>query len=107
MARKVFFGVSMSLDGFIAPESLEDLMVQQWMELQQWIFPQRYFRENLKLGEGGEGRRGRARQRHRAGDVRTHRRERDGQAHVRRRRAGVARGGAVPHAGLRRDARDA
>jgi dihydrofolate reductase len=26
----------------------------QWMELQQWMFPQRFFRENLKLGEGGE-----------------------------------------------------
>ena len=24
------------------------------MELQAWIFPQRFFRENLKLGEGGE-----------------------------------------------------
>src|ERR687884_195027 len=24
------------------------------MELQQWAFPQRFFRENLKLGEGGE-----------------------------------------------------
>ena len=24
------------------------------MELQQWIFPQRFFRENLKLGDGGE-----------------------------------------------------
>ena len=36
MAGKVFFSVSMSLDGFIAPESLEDLMGQQWMELQQW-----------------------------------------------------------------------
>jgi dihydrofolate reductase len=54
MAPKVFFSVTMSLDGFIAPESLEDLMGQQWMELQQWIFPQRFFRENLKLGEGGE-----------------------------------------------------
>src|SRR3977135_3667303 len=54
MAGKVFFSVSMSLDGFIAPESSEDLMGQQWMELQQWIFPQRYFRERLKLGEGGE-----------------------------------------------------
>jgi len=50
----VFFSVTMSLDGFIAPESVEDLMEQQWMELQQWIFPQRFFRENLKLGEGGE-----------------------------------------------------
>src|SRR6202161_4137285 len=54
MAEKVFFSVSMSLDGFIAPGSLGDLMGQQWMELQQWIFSQRFFRENLKLGEGGE-----------------------------------------------------
>jgi dihydrofolate reductase len=54
MAAKVFFSVSMSLDGFIAPESPEDLMGQQWMELQQWLFPLRFFRENLKLGEGGE-----------------------------------------------------
>src|SRR3954471_23339972 len=54
MAGKVFFSVTMSLDGFIAPGSLQDLMGQQWMELQQWIFPQRFFRENLNLGEGGE-----------------------------------------------------
>ena len=54
MAGKVFFSVSMSLDGFIAPESLEDLMGPQWMELHQWAFPQRFFRQNLKLGEGGE-----------------------------------------------------
>jgi dihydrofolate reductase len=54
MAGKVFFSVSMSLDGFIAPESPEELMGQQWMELQQWIFPQRFFRENLQIGEGGE-----------------------------------------------------
>ena len=54
MAGKVFFSVSMSLDGFIAPASTQDLMGQQWMELQQWIFPTRFFRENLTLGEGGE-----------------------------------------------------
>jgi dihydrofolate reductase len=54
MAGKVFFSVSMSLDGFIAPDSPEDLMGKQWMELQQWVFPLRFFRENLKLGEGGE-----------------------------------------------------
>lgn len=70
MAGKVFFSVSMSLDGFIAPESgpAEDELfapdkqddprvrrwMAQWMELQQWIFPLRFFRENLKLGEGGE-----------------------------------------------------
>ncbi len=53
------------------------------------------------------GRRGGARQRHPARDLRAHRRERVGQAHVRARRAGVAGGGAVPHAGVRRDARDA
>jgi dihydrofolate reductase len=46
--------VSMSVDGFIAPESPEDLMGRQWMELQKWIFPLRFVRENLKLGEGGE-----------------------------------------------------
>src|ERR671913_669037 len=54
MAGMVFFSVTMSLDGFVAPESAEDLMGRQWMELQQWIFPQRFTRENLKLGEGGE-----------------------------------------------------
>ena len=56
MAGKVFFSVSMSLDGFIAPESLGDLMGQQWVELQQWQFPLRFTRENLKLGKGGEER---------------------------------------------------
>ena len=54
MAGKVFFSVSMSLDGYIAPESLGELMGRQWMELQAWVFPLRFFRENLKLGEGGE-----------------------------------------------------
>src|SRR6195952_12703 len=54
MAGKVFFSVSMSLDGFIAPDSPEELMGKQWMELQQWAFPLRFFRENLQLGEGGE-----------------------------------------------------
>ena len=54
MAGKAFFSVSMSLDGFIAPGSSEELMGQQWMELQQWIFPTRFFREHLGLGEGGE-----------------------------------------------------
>ncbi|AXX31287.1 dihydrofolate reductase family protein [Actinosynnema pretiosum subsp. pretiosum] len=57
MAGTVFFSVSMSLDGFIAPESAEELMGRQWMELQGWAFRQRFFRENLKLGSGGaEGR---------------------------------------------------
>ena len=66
---KVFFSVSMSLDGFVAPETMDWLLatpeqrkqdarlergMAQWIELQQWVFPQRFFRENLKLGEGGE-----------------------------------------------------
>ncbi|MBW8804139.1 MAG: deaminase [Catenulispora sp. 13_1_20CM_3_70_7] len=54
MAGKTFFSVSMSLDGFMAPDSPEELMGQQWMELQQWIFPLRFFRENLKFGVGGD-----------------------------------------------------
>ncbi len=54
MAGKVYFGVSMSLDGFIAPDSPKELMGKQWMELQRWVFPLRFFRENLKLGKGGE-----------------------------------------------------
>ncbi|MER7183010.1 dihydrofolate reductase family protein [Streptomyces hyaluromycini] len=70
MAGKVFFSVTMSLDGFVAPEPVpvEDELfaphrqddpdvrrwMAQWTELQQWIFPLRFFRENLKLGEGGE-----------------------------------------------------
>src|SRR3954454_14404888 len=56
MADKVFFSVSMSLDGFVAPEGRmgDPRWTAQWMELQQWIFPQRFFRENLNLGEGGE-----------------------------------------------------
>jgi dihydrofolate reductase len=59
MAGKVFFSVSMSLDGYVAPEERDDdpelkQWMAQWMELQAWIFPLRFFRENLKLGEGGE-----------------------------------------------------
>jgi dihydrofolate reductase len=59
MVGKVYFSVTMSLDGFIAPEKrIDDPDMQRWMtkwmELQQWVFPQRFFRENLKLGEGGE-----------------------------------------------------
>jgi dihydrofolate reductase len=54
MAGTVFFSVSMSLDGFVAPESSEELMGRQWMELQRWIFPTRFFRENLTIGKGGE-----------------------------------------------------
>jgi len=60
---KVFFSVGMSLDGFMAPEGM-DLAhaddpnhkdwLSQWMELQKWAFQQRFFRESLQLGDGGE-----------------------------------------------------
>ena len=60
---KVFFSVGMSLDGFIAPEGLTLAHVDdpshknwlsQWMKLQNWTFQQRFFRELLQLGDGGE-----------------------------------------------------
>ena len=60
---KVFFDVVMSLDGFIAPEGMDmahadepeyKQWMKKWMELQHWVFQQQFFRENLKLGEGGE-----------------------------------------------------
>lgn len=70
MTGQVFFSVAMSLDGFIAPEDVpaEDLFgperkpndpkvrvwLAKWSELHQATFPQRFFRENLKLGQGGE-----------------------------------------------------
>ncbi|HEX4816599.1 MAG TPA: hypothetical protein VFV66_27985 [Nonomuraea sp.] len=104
MAGKVFFSVSMSLDGFIAPESLGDLMGRQWVELQQWMFPLRFIRENLKLGAGGEE--------GRDNDIARETFERTGASVMGKRmfdagRADVAGGGAVPHAGVRRDAREA
>ena len=60
---KVFFSVVMSLDGFMAPEGMDlahadDPNFKDWLsqltELQKWVFQQQFFRENLKLGEGGE-----------------------------------------------------
>ena len=69
MAGTVFFSVTMSLDGFMAPDAVpvadvfspekrNDPGVRRWMaqwsELQAWAFPLRFFRENLKLGDGGE-----------------------------------------------------
>ena len=55
----VFFSVTMSLDGCIAPEHMQldqppEKWVPQWSELQKYAFQQRFTRENLKLGEGGE-----------------------------------------------------
>jgi len=60
---KVFFNVGMSLDGFMAPEGMDlthaddpsfNDWMEQWSQLQNWVVQQRFFRENLKLGDGGE-----------------------------------------------------
>jgi dihydrofolate reductase len=60
---KVFFSVGMTLDGFMAPEGMDMAhandpsykdWLNQWMALQNWVSQQRFFRETLKLGEGGE-----------------------------------------------------
>lgn len=54
MVGTVFVNVSMSLDGFMAPDAPEELMGAQWLELQRWILRSRHFRENIGLGTGGE-----------------------------------------------------
>ena len=56
MARTAFVSVSMSLDGVIAPDGVpySQRWTAQWMQLQGWLLPQRYLRERLGLGEGGE-----------------------------------------------------
>jgi dihydrofolate reductase len=60
---KVFVNVGMSLDGYIAPEGMDmahadDPAYKDWMAkwsaLQNWMFHQEFFRQNLSLGEGGE-----------------------------------------------------
>ncbi|MGH2486929.1 MAG: dihydrofolate reductase family protein [Ktedonobacterales bacterium] len=60
---KVFFSVGMSLDGYIAPEGMEMEHIgdptykdwaSQWEKLQAWVLQQRFFRENLQIGDGGE-----------------------------------------------------
>jgi dihydrofolate reductase len=61
---KVFFSIGMTLDGYIAPEGMEDLehvddpgnedWMRRWTDLQAWQFDQAFTRANLGLGEGGE-----------------------------------------------------
>ncbi|MEY1662707.1 dihydrofolate reductase family protein [Isoalcanivorax beigongshangi] len=56
----VFVSVGLSLDGYIAPEGMvmHDPGNQgwgaKWGELMAWALNQRYLRERLKLGAGGE-----------------------------------------------------
>jgi dihydrofolate reductase len=60
---KVFFSVGLSLDGYMVPQGMnlanadnftEQPWFQQWSTLTQWMFRQRFFRENLSIGKGGE-----------------------------------------------------
>ena len=60
---KVFVNIGLSLDGYMAPEGMtmenwdrpeyKDWGAK-WGALMSWILNQQYFRENLKLGPGGE-----------------------------------------------------
>jgi dihydrofolate reductase len=59
----VFVALSMSIDGFVAPDGM-DLehghdptykdWARKWSALQEWVVTQRFFRQNLKLGDDGE-----------------------------------------------------
>jgi dihydrofolate reductase len=53
---KVFVSMGMSLDGCIeGPNaSVQNMGGDGWADLHAWVFPQRVFRQRLKLGEGGE-----------------------------------------------------
>jgi len=60
---KVFVNISLSLDGYMAPGgmTLENWDKPQykdggakWGALMGWVLNQQYFRDNLKLGPGGE-----------------------------------------------------
>lgn len=60
---KVFVNIALSLDGYMAPEGMTIENWDQpehknwgakWGTLMRWIINQQYFRENLKLGPGGD-----------------------------------------------------
>ena len=59
----VFVNIGLSLDGYMTPEgmTLENWdhpeyknWAAKWSALMGWVFNQQYFRDNLKLGPGGE-----------------------------------------------------
>ena len=57
---KVFVNIGLSLDGYLAPEgmTMEDPAYKgwgaKWGAMMGWILPLQSFRENLKIGTGGE-----------------------------------------------------
>lgn len=63
MISKVFVNIGLSLDGYMAPEGMTmknwdkpeyKNWGAKWGALMRWIFNQQFFRENLKLGPGGD-----------------------------------------------------
>ncbi|HEY7943344.1 MAG TPA: dihydrofolate reductase family protein [Casimicrobiaceae bacterium] len=59
----VFVNIGLSLDGYMAPEGMAlehwdkpeyKNWGAKWGAMMRWIFNQQFFRENLKLGSGGE-----------------------------------------------------
>ena len=59
----VFFLVSVSLDGYLVPPGMDlehaadpthENWGAQWGKLHSWLLATRFFRERLKIGEGGE-----------------------------------------------------
>lgn len=57
---KVFINISLSLDGYMAPEGMTMGKPEyknwgvKWGALVGWLFKQQSFRDNVKLGPGGE-----------------------------------------------------
>ena len=61
--EKVFVNLGLSLDGYLAPEGMTldnwdnpgyKNWAAKWGAMMGWVFNQQYFRDNLKLGPGGE-----------------------------------------------------
>jgi dihydrofolate reductase len=55
---KVFFSITLSLDGYLAPEQRFDDVgdkryFAQWFKLQEYVLEQKFFRDNLKFGGPG------------------------------------------------------
>jgi dihydrofolate reductase len=57
---KVFVSIGLSLDGYMAPEGMRmdnpeyQNWGAKWGAMMGWLLKQKYFRENLQLGRGGE-----------------------------------------------------
>ena len=57
---KVFVNIGLSLDGYMAPVGMTMGKPEhknwgaKWGAMMSWIMKQQYFRDNLKLGPGGE-----------------------------------------------------